>query len=110
MNTCLDFEIPLLEYVSRIRIDIAKSTKKDHSEILQLIESRYDLWTAPLDVTRMAGFMLYARLPDDLQVAESRLDRYAALIRKMKEAHSVLATKPDIAAQRMSSRWRSLAS
>lgn len=85
----------LFEYISRIRTDIVQPTKKDRLEVLQLLESKTDIWTAPLDVVRIAGFVSYARSLGDLQRAESMLDRYAVLIRKMKEAHTVLATKPD---------------
>ena len=79
-------------YVVAIETDVVEPARKERVEAVELLETKGNVWTGPLDASRAIVFVNYAKSVDDdvLDIA-STFASFKTLVAKLKAGHSALA-------------------
>jgi hypothetical protein len=85
----------LSKYIEAVKTDVVEPVRGERVEVVKLLETKTNVWAAPLDPLRITGFISYATsVDDDLDSVSASFDGYKMLISKLKTGHAALATKP----------------
>lgn len=84
----------LRAYLDAVEKDVVEPATKERIEAVNLLETKGNVWTEPLDSGRAIEFVDYAKsVDDDVASVQSTFASYKTLITKLKAGHTVLANK-----------------
>jgi hypothetical protein len=82
----------LNRYVIAIETDVVEPARQERVEAIELLETKGNVWTGPLDASRAIGFINYAKsVDDDVLDITSTFASFKTLVAKLKAGHSALA-------------------